>query len=379
VQNIAAVMDHEVGHLLRDHAARAKALNAEPMIWNMAGDMAINDDGVKEGMPYPDGPSRALPGGGHSEGFLVPGTYGFPEWHMEEWYYERLMQQAQAAGVPSPGSGQVPQPGSAPGSGEPKPGPCSGDCGSGADGKPRPWEDPPPGTPGAAPGLSPVEGALLRSYVAKQIQEAARARGNVPGHWKTWADRILTPRVDWRRVLAGAFRATLARAMGAVDYTYAVLSRRQSAFPDVVLPSLRAPNPQVVCIVDTSGSVGDRDLAHAFSQVYRVAQAVGVGEGLTVMAVDAAVQRVKRLVGGSGLKDMGVGRGGTDMRVGIERAMQVRPRPHVIVVLTDGHTPWPNAAPAHTKVIVCLIGASVGSAPSWARVVRVETAEAAEA
>jgi hypothetical protein len=69
---------------------------------------------------------------------------------------------------------------------------------------------------------------------------------------------------------------------------------------------------------------------------------------------------------------------------GIAQALELRPRPSIVVVLTDGFTPWPDAAPKGAKVIVGLLSATASSArgfapwmhmaptpPSWARVVRI--------
>jgi predicted metal-dependent peptidase len=50
------------------------------------------------------------------------------------------------------------------------------------------------------------------------------------------------------------------------------------------------------------------------------------------------------------------GGGGTDLRAGISAAGQLVPRPHVIIVLTDGETPWPPSAPDSTELIAVVIG-----------------------
>jgi predicted metal-dependent peptidase len=89
-----------------------------------------------------------------------------------------------------------------------------------------------------------------------------------------------------------------------------------------------------------------------------------------VLACDAAVgaaNRVRRvdeieLVGG----------GGTDMRVGISGAESSRPRPDVVVVFTDGLTPWPDR-PTRARLIVAVIGepSAVAQVPAWATTVLV--------
>ena len=67
--------------------------------------------------------------------------------------------------------------------------------------------------------------------------------------------------------------------------------------------------------------------------------------------------------------------GGTDMGRGIEAAMRLRPKPSVIVVLTDGYTPWPHERPRGVRVIVGLLteyADAVVGAPEWARTVVIE-------
>ncbi len=51
-----------------------------------------------------------------------------------------------------------------------------------------------------------------------------------------------------------------------------------------------------------------------------------------------------------------MGGGGTDMGEGIAQAVALRARPSVVVVLTDGWTPWPQTPPPRTKVVAGLIG-----------------------
>jgi hypothetical protein len=63
------------------------------------------------------------------------------------------------------------------------------------------------------------------------------------------------------------------------------------------------------------------------------------------------------------------------MGAGITAAAGLRPRPSVVVVLTDGMTPWPASPPPGVRVVVALIGpgrAGVPRPPAWARVVEVE-------
>ena len=59
-----------------------------------------------------------------------------------------------------------------------------------------------------------------------------------------------------------------------------------------------------------------------------------------------------------------------------EAAARLRPRPAVVIVLTDGFTPWPQRPPPRTRVVVGVLterGAPFEfPLPDWARIVRIE-------
>ena len=92
-----------------------------------------------------------------------------------------------------------------------------------------------------------------------------------------------------------------------------------------------------------------------------------------VFSVDAKVYAVESLNDVRTLRL--VGGGGTDMRKAFTQAQTMRPRPSILVVATDGYTPWPDDNPlVGTTTIVLLVGtgAQEDSVPSWARVIRVD-------
>ncbi|WP_416903831.1 DUF2201 family putative metallopeptidase [Micromonospora echinospora] len=333
VAQLAAVWIHEVAHLLRDHHGRVDRLpvgqRRDHHRVNVAQDCEINDDLLADRLPLP--PDR-----------IEPKAFGLPEGLLFEAYLTLLPARVcGAAHDVGPGSDDC-------GAGH--------DCGSGAHGVDRPWER------GGVGGVSTVEAGAIRRETAHAVRAHVRARGTVAAGWERWAAQVLEPRVDWRRALTGAVREAAAWAVGAVDYTYQRPSRRAAAMRRVVLPSLRQPVPRVAIVVDTSGSMGDGQLAAALAEVSGVLRAVGVGGNrVTVLSCDAAVHVVRRVhtVGEVRL----AGGGGTDMRVGIEAAL--RDRPHIVVVLTDGLTPWPAAPLESTRVVAGLIGTGAPQPPSW--------------
>lgn len=344
VPAIAAVLEHEVGHLMREHDARYP-VGINPKVWNICGDVEINDDIRKED-------KLALP-----DGCVYPEDLGAVEGLSAEEYLRHLMQQAKNNPPPDGQGIPINLPGYGDG-GEGKAGVTEGDCGSCAGGQPRAYED----VPSEGDGLDQAEADMIRRQVAEDISQ----RGDVPAGWARWADTILKPKVPWQKVIGNVVRSVMRQVAGMVDYSYQRRSRRR--LPGIVLPGLYRPVPKVAVIGDTSGSMGDVSQAQILAEIEGIVRALGAE--IEFLSVDAAVhggvQRVQRardakLLGG----------GGTDMGVGIAAAAESKP--DVIVVLTDGHTPWPSAAPSGIKVIVGIVGESVNDdAPEWAQKVRIE-------
>jgi predicted metal-dependent peptidase len=295
--------------------------------------------------------------------------------------------------APSPSGSQTPSTSSAGGaggvggqvgtaaSGSPSgPGPSPGGSGgSNQDGIARSWEltqdgrDRETGEPRGPAAVSDVEGEITRRAVAEAIRiaVASHARGTMPAGMTRWADELLRPPViDWRQVLRRAIQDGLS-APGQADYTYARPSRRDPGCRrGYVAPSLHSPRPEVAVIVDTSGSVSDTALGEAAAEVVGVARAVG-GQVWTA-SVDAAVYQWRQVRAAHDL--VLEGGGGTDMCAGIKAAARRRPKPQVVVVLTDGLTPWPDDPTRGTRLVAVLVGtghAARETVPPWATVVEV--------
>ncbi|GLV96710.1 hypothetical protein Slala05_03420 [Streptomyces lavendulae subsp. lavendulae] len=335
VPELAGVWIHEVAHLLRDHHGRADRLppadQRDPVRINIAQDCEINDDLLADGLALP-------------AGRMEPRLFGLATGGLFEEYLPAV----------------------------PATPPHGVDCGSGAHGIARPWEAGPGGGEGRTPsGIGPAEAEALRRATAQAMRAHQRTRGTLPAGWDRWAREVLEPTVDWRRALSGAVREAAAWAGGAVDYTYRRPSRRTPALGGrVVLPSLRRPLPRVAIVIDTSGSMGEEELAAALGEVTGVLREVGVGGNrVAVLACDADVHTVARVTRGGQVEL--AGGGGTDMRVGIRAALSLPDRPNVVVVLTDGYTPWPQE-PQSCRLIAALIGADAPQPPHWVETVRVD-------
>jgi predicted metal-dependent peptidase len=332
---LGSVLVHHVCHLLRTHGERAQGADVpddQARSWVRCCDAEINDDLVPAGLDLPGEPT-------------LPADLGQPPGLLAEQYF---------AATRRPGAAL---------SNKEDTGGWRLDCGSGADGRPRPWDG------SGGPRLAPWQARLLARQVAQDCVRHAKAAGNVPGGLLRWADQVLKPAVDWRRALAAELRRAVADTMGAVDYSYRRPSRRASVAGPVVLPALRRPVPEVAVVCDTSGSMSEDLLAMALAEVEGLLRAVGVARKLRVLACDTAVGPARRVTSARQVEL--VGGGGTDMGAGIEAAAALRPRPAITVVLTDGYTPWPDGPPRGMRVVIGLLGDDAPGAPGWARAVRV--------
>ncbi|MDO0825131.1 VWA-like domain-containing protein [Desulfosporosinus nitroreducens] len=367
---------HEICHLLRNHSERMRNFN--PRLSNIAADAEINDDLIREGVKFPNQP-------------VTPEFIGQPENLLAEEYYASLEKQewppsadqtknhahsdspveketGEAANTSGRnfskakegeyGGSDLPEP--------PRPG--SGRCGSCATGQMAPWEDRPP-SKGSSSGLSRTEGELMRRDVAKQIKEHARGQGCVPGHWARWAEEKLHSKVDWRKQLAAAVRFATADTIGATDYSYRRPSRRQGQGGNggVIFPSMRCPVPSVAVVADTSGSISEKMLAQTLAELSSILKSLGQKEGIHVLAVDQTVEFCRRVFRPEQIQL--AGGGGTDMGIGLETAARLKPLPQLGIVITDGHTSWPDRPPRGMKVIVVLFGDV--TAPDWAKVIQI--------
>lgn len=343
VDGVASVLYHEVSHVLRAHAERSEACGVGPeeaTLSNLAADCEINDDLVEEGIKFPTQPA-------------VPSMFGMKDKLFYEEYLVQLRQKAVKVSITVPGGA----------------GPTRGKCGS-AGGNPCDEEGTTPQDKDA-PGISKSEADLIRRAVASEVRDANKTQGTVPGWLALWAEALLDPKVDWRKELAHSVRRGLADAAGMWDYSYKHPSRRNPMPGAVILPGFRAPRPAVAVVIDTSGSMGSDDLNAALAEIRGVLRSCGTASaGVRVYVTDHHVHSAKKVFRVEQIQLKGGG--GTDMRLGISAAMADRPTPDIIIVLTDGYTPWPTES-VGVRVIAALIGASPDTkVPEWIKKIIVE-------
>jgi len=342
---LATMVLHEALHCVSKHSARFEALgreNTSHEIWNLSGDANINQMLDDAKMPWGEfDPVRyeSLAKYGVKGGMTTELTFFTMVKYFED---------------------------------NPSKNPDHSDCGGVTGGSARGYEIPKSDMDN--PSIKNDQQDVIRDRVAQDVIKHAREKGvgSVPGELLRWANELLNPQIDWKRELAGMMRSSLATVLGRKDYTYARPSRRQSSMaihdPEFILPSMRKPAPPTIAIIiDTSGSVQDKEITEFLSEVDGIASANGIAQGITVIPCDAQVGEIQKIRSISGIADIKLGGGGgTDLRVGIAAAESLKPQPKIVIVLTDGYTPWPESIDPHIEklIICCSVTESVSDAES---------------
>jgi predicted metal-dependent peptidase len=332
VEENASLLIHEVSHLLRDHDARCRAAgHNDHHRWNTAADCEINDDLHAEGLPLPGDPP-------------LPATFGFESGKSAEIYYSQLPHSPREAPTDTSRS-------------------STADCGSGAHGGRRFWEEPADnGSDDGIPGVDRLKAALVRREVARQIDQKSPYSTDVSQAWRRWARDTLAPRVDYMATIRHVVRRALRDStLGRYDRTYRRPHRRQAAYGDFIIASFHQPRPRPGFLIDTSSSMEDSQLSRAVAELGGLTRQLGYGADVIVACCDTAVQHVRNVFRASDVELYGGG--GTDIGAGIQAFVNRTHDPiDLLVIVTDCRTPWPSRQP-HFPVITIRVGD--GPPPPW--------------
>lgn len=367
----AVIVLHEVSHLLLRHHERAGGTrNWE--LWNIAADCAVNFRLQAEG--------HSIPGD-----WMMPARFQLPGNLSAEQYFNLLEDELNAARKQSAeqsstggdsagqiangagnGAGDQPDveaPEQAAGAGtEPDmdrqdgtaqeiPTDCRlhpGESGSCSDGQIRPWEDSPPAAEKEKP---PVIEKHEQEQIFRRVAEAIESKGSGKGAWSSFVQNILHPKIDPRVLLTKVIRKAVDQTSGGHDDTSYRRPSRRPSIDGVIRPSRVAIVPRICVILDSSGSMNQRDLALAVGLIAKVLSGLRLRDGMQVVVGDSGVQSCEKVFDPKKL--MIRGGGGTEMDRLIIEAANLEPRPQVIVVATDGYTDWPPED-VGVPVVACL-------------------------
>lgn len=323
VPDAMCVMCHEVGHDSLLHSMRLGLRNHD--LWNQAADHAINLMLIDQGFSCP----KSVPGG-----WLADPQY--KGWSADRIYddLKRKQPPPNAGG----GAGGINAPGTQGKGG--KGGQASSQPGA------RDWlhGDVLPSKVAQDPASQAAAEQKMKQKVASAAN-MARMAGKLKGDLARMVDEFLETKVPWTEVLR--------------DYMLKVVkgreswSKRNRRFSAFYMPTRHEKKlGPIIFIPDTSGSMMGDDMEMICSEMAHCASQTNP-ENITVIWTDAAVQGVQVFTPAefeySALRP--VGGGGTDMRVGLRAADDYDPQ--VVVLLTDGYSPWPDAEPDYPLIVIC--------------------------
>jgi predicted metal-dependent peptidase len=192
----------------------------------------------------------------------------------------------------------------------------------------------------------PVERDKLEREVQNKVAQAAtvaKMMGDMPGALERFVNQILAPQVPWYEKLRH-----LMSEMKPDDEDW---SRRNRRCRTAYLPADYSEHMGGIGIInDTSASIGDDELIKMNSEAHSVIEDLKP-EWVRIFWADAHVASEQLFEPGDPFVPKPAGGGGTDMRVPLREMEQHEP--DVVLLFTDGHTPWPKEEPPYPLIVCC--------------------------
>lgn len=186
----------------------------------------------------------------------------------------------------------------------------------------------------------------MKDHIMRAFTEAyavAKSQGKLPADFERAIAKILKPKVDWLRALRNKLRYGVSR-MEKRDVTWTIPNRR-FLNRDFIFPSNIGPDsPKIAYAVDTSGSMSQRDLEQAMSELEDIRKRFNAK--VYVLDCDADVHSSGWISPQQPLPVLNGG-GGTDFRPVFEHLTENRIKPDYCVFFTDGYGSFGDDAPAY--------------------------------
>lgn len=394
VKETFAVIQHEIEHIVRLHCLRVSHRDRDG--WNIAADMTVNGTRNKPRIGYHESTTSEV---------IVP-LKGNIIWIPEDWphdgtaeqFYDMLEKKQKQLGPTCPNcgrphKGQDKKSGGGSGKGKKKDKGQSGEGGEGDSGNDPNGQG---GSQGEGQGgkqngdccpscgqendgtyrYGGVSGQAIDDHSvwdqtdvsadeARQVvkdmvdQATTKCQGHTPGHLAEAIKELGKPVVKWRELL----RHYLGKHVGNQRKTF---SRRNRRYTQFGVPGIsRHAAATVNVIIDTSGSVGTRELEQFFAEIDSISSRAKVN----VLQWDHAYQGWDEYRRGD-WKDFKVcGRGGTDMAAPVQWLIDQRLIADVQIMLTDGMCNW-HEEEEFPMITVITTPEGTTNGPGWGHEVR---------
>ncbi|TCV90440.1 vWA domain-containing protein [Sulfurirhabdus autotrophica] len=203
------------------------------------------------------------------------------------------------------------------------------------EGKPKPLD--------SSPTAKEELASQWKQRLASAAQQARQA-GKLGESWMRVVDELIQPKLPWRMLLA-RYMVSVARD----DYSFQRPSRREGA---AMMPSLLSGQVELVVVLDTSGSIGDAEIAEFVSEVDALKGQIKAR--VTLHACDERLnakgpwifQSWEPLI----LPDEINGGAGTDFRPIFDWVETDTPRPDLLLYFTDAEGEFPKYEPPYPVI-----------------------------
>ena len=208
---------------------------------------------------------------------------------------------------------------------------------------------------------------------AVEIQQAIMGCGSLPLLAQRFLKELREPKLDWKQLLNEFIQQEIK------DYSFLPPDKRfqDSDFflPDFNLPDEEADN--LLFMIDTSGSMSDTAISEVFAEVKGAVDQFDGHLAGWLGFFDAAVVEPVRFEDADSLMQIAPsGGGGTSFHAifqYIQEEMQDK-LPVCIIILTDGHAPYPEESAALDIPVLWIIN-NEKETPPWGKVIRLPPQE----
>lgn len=215
---------------------------------------------------------------------------------------------------------------------------------------------------GGAAGAGRMEAEWKTAVAAGMALEKSVRQGKLPGCLERTFGEFIEPRISWQEHIQALF----ARKVGAGGYDWRnpdgeLLARpfvhavtSESNAQAMIAPSRSGKGVGCVVVgVDTSGSIGDKEVAVFFSEMTGILEDLRP-QRLVIMWCDAKVRRVDEVEDAAdlaALRSKGApGGGGTEFFPVFNEVERMGLTPDALVYFTDGYGGFPDRAPAYPTI-----------------------------
>lgn len=317
-EKCAGLFVHEIHHVARKHHKRIEVAIQQykyvpriRFIANIAADLTINPDVLKEKWELP-------------EDGVMPEHFGFKEGLILEEYLQLLLALAKAQ-ADTPNNNQKDW--------VKAEGPASGKCGSVGGNSLGEIEE----KADAEAGRGKAEVESIASNQAKELAKTYTAgRGSCPRDVKEAIELTGKSKMPYHRLLGHYLHDAVSQASRGLEGFSKKLPSKKSFVTGIIRAGMIEGIPDVAVIIDTSGSMGKKQLSACLREITGVLNDCDIPD-VWLLQADAAVAWKPQKVKTRDLKKLDIhGRGGTAFNPALQALETLRPKPLVAIYFTDG-------------------------------------------